>query len=241
MTIFLTSSPTGPLDGSRPVEALDTMNGFSDRLRARFPAGGRVLMIAASPDEPEGNDRMIEYFGAHLARAGLKCSALHLMDRRYCFSPEEIRGYDMIILGGGHVPTQNRFFVERGLKEALHGFDGILMGISAGTMNCAETVYVEPELPGEAVDPAFRRFIPGLGLTRTRIIPHYQQVVHERVDGMSFEEMNYPYSFHGPLLCLCDGAYVLVEDGQETVYGESYRIENGVLTPLCRTDMSFTL
>jgi len=31
-------------------------------------------------------------------------------------------------------------------------------------MNCADTVYAQPEEPGEAVDPDYQRFIPGLGL-----------------------------------------------------------------------------
>lgn len=30
-------------------------------------------------------------------------------------------------------------------------------------MNCADTVYAQPEEPGEAVDPDYQRFIPGLG------------------------------------------------------------------------------
>ena len=33
MILFLTSSPTGPLDGSRPVDGLDKMNHFVDNLR----------------------------------------------------------------------------------------------------------------------------------------------------------------------------------------------------------------
>ena len=33
----------------------------------------------------------------------------------------------MVILGGGHVPTQNAFFDEIGLRSALQGWDGIVM------------------------------------------------------------------------------------------------------------------
>ncbi len=34
-------------------------------------------------------------------------------------------------------------------------------------MNCAEMVCAGPELPGEAIDPKFQRWISGLGITKT--------------------------------------------------------------------------
>jgi len=46
--------------------------------------------------------------------------------------------YDVVILAGGHAPTQNAFFHKIKLKELLKIFDGIVIGISAGTMNCAD-------------------------------------------------------------------------------------------------------
>ena len=52
-------------------------------------------------------------------------------------------------------------------------------------MNCAETVYALPELDEEAVDPDYCRFIPGLGLTSRMIIPHFQAVQYDVVDGLN--------------------------------------------------------
>lgn len=49
MTLFLTSSPTGPLDGSRLVDGLDAMNGFVEELAARWQGRARCLIVAASP------------------------------------------------------------------------------------------------------------------------------------------------------------------------------------------------
>ena len=60
-------------------------------------------------------------------RNGEQCAAL-------------VAGADLLILAGGHVPTQNRFFQDIALRERLAGFDGVVMGISAGTMNCEELV-----------------------------------------------------------------------------------------------------
>ena len=54
----------------------------------------------------------------------------------------ERNGTDLIILAGGHVPTQNRYFQEINLKSLLKNYQGVILGISAGTMNSAETVAV---------------------------------------------------------------------------------------------------
>ena len=100
-------------------------------------------------------------------------------------------------------------------------------------MNAADIVYAQPEEPGESVDPAYQRFLPGLGLTETQILPHYQMVKDRMLDGRRlFEDITYPDSCGRSFLVLCDGSYLLREDGQESVFGEAYRIENGILRPV---------
>ena len=62
-------------------------------------------------------------------------------------------------------------------------------------MNCAETVYAQPEEEGEAVDPAYERFLPGLGLTQKMILPHYQAIRDDVLDGLCvMEDIAYPDS-----------------------------------------------
>ena len=100
-------------------------------------------------------------------------------------------------------------------------------------MNAAETVYAQPEEPGEAVDPAYRRYLPGLGITKTCILPHYQMVKNRLLDGKRlFEDITYPDSFRQPFLALCDGSYLLCENGKETVFGEAYCIRNGEISTI---------
>ena len=38
-------------------------------------------------------------------------------------------------------------------------------------MNCAQIVYAQPELEGEAIDPKYERFLEGLNLTKFQILP----------------------------------------------------------------------
>ena len=238
MIIFLTSSPTGPLDGSRPVDGLDKMNNFVVNLRKYWKPDSRCLMIAAAPDEPARNDEMCEFFAGVLRKENLSFSTFDLWDRRTTdFSEETLKSYDVIWLGGGHVPTQNRFFHEIQLREKIADFQGIVIGISAGTMNSADEVYAQPELPGEAGDPDFVRYIRGLGLTKTKTIPHYQMVKDWYLDGMRlYEDFTYGDSWGKTFLVLTDGSYLFIENGEETGYGETYVINDGKILLICSED-----
>ncbi|MCD8084608.1 MAG: Type 1 glutamine amidotransferase-like domain-containing protein [Clostridiales bacterium] len=238
MKIFLTSSPTGPLDGSRPVDGLDPMNRLIENLRADWREKSRCLVIAASPDLGERNDEMAEFFAQALRQAGLDVAGVDVWDSRTeDVSRQSLHTYDVIILGGGHVPTQNAFFERICLRETIRDFTGIVIGVSAGSMNSADTVYAQPELPGEAADPEYHRFLTGLGLTKTMILPHYQMVKDYVLDGMRlFEEITFGDSHGRRFLVLPDGSYLRIINGQETVWGEAYEIADGQIRQICRTD-----
>ena len=102
------------------------------------------------------------------------------------------------------------------------------MGISAGTMNCARIVYAQPELPGEAVDPSYEQFIPGLGLTEFNILPHYNAVKNDVIDGMRlFEGITCADSAGHTFYAITDGSYLLQTDDYTEIRGEAYRIRDG--------------
>lgn len=238
MILFLTSSPTGPLDNSRPVDGLDTMNYFRENLYNCWKPQSRCLMITADPDNYDSNDEMTGFFADAFARTNLSWSSFDLWDgRTENFSREILHSYDVIILGGGHVPTQNAFFHKISLGDHIRDFQGIVMGISAGTMNCAATVYAQPELPGESIDPFYHRYLSGLGLTGTMILPHYQMVRNFWLDNRRlFEDITYGDSYGKSFLALTDGSYLMIQNGTETIWGEAYEISDGILRKICETD-----
>lgn len=238
MIVFLTSSPTGPLDGSRKVDGLDEKNRFIPNLKKYWKQGGRCLIITAFPDDDEANDEMRQFMENAFSRSGLRTETFDIWDGRMAdFAEETLHSYDVIILGGGHVPTQNRFFEKMDLRKKIEGFKGMVIGISAGTMNSADVVYAQPELPGEAVDPEYVRYMPGLNLTKTQLLPHYQMVKDNMLDGMRFyEDITYGDSMGHEFLVLADGSYLLIESGRETVYGEAWRIADGGIEKICEDD-----
>ncbi|MBE6910611.1 MAG: dipeptidase E [Ruminococcaceae bacterium] len=228
MVCFLTSCTSN--DGAH----LNAQNGFVDELRRALNAPCAMLFVCSDPDVPELTDHFATEVRDSFTDAGFAFTDFTVLDRRNAKdAPELVKRAGLIVLGGGHVPTQNRFFREIGLRELLHGFDGVLVGISAGSMNAAETVYAQPERPGEAVDPHYRRFLPGLGLTETMLLPHYQECRDDVLDGLRvYEDVTYPDSAGRRFYAVCDGSYLICRDGHEELRGEAYRIENGVLTQL---------
>lgn len=159
---------------------------------------------------------------------------LDICDGRKEAIVQKISAYNVVILSGGHVPTQNRFFHKIQLKEELQNFDGILIGISAGTMNSARVVYAQPELEGESVDTEYQRFLDGLGLTELMILPHYQDVKEDILDGKRImEDITYPDSMGKEFYAINDGSYILIENENQTLYGEGYRIKDGMIQQIC--------
>ena len=190
MTLFLTSSPSGcPFEPGPDIPVLDTRNHFVANLRAVWPDHAVLgLAIAADPYAYEQNDEMCRVFAQSFANAHLPLTALIPCDAR---NAEEIGSLlpqsGFVMLCGGHVPTQNHFFAQLGLPGLFHNYHGIVLGVSAGSMNAAHIVYAAPEEPGEAADPGYCRWLNGLGLTKTRILPHYQFIREHILDGMTHE------------------------------------------------------
>ena len=248
MILFLTSSPCDnnvPRGVDLPC-ILNEANGFVDRLKDALPEGDDALdflIVASDPDAEEANDEMLATFVGALEYHGIEIGDAVVIDRRNAEDTAElVMQSDIVLLSGGHVPTESAFFEEIELDAVLHDYEGVVIGVSAGSMNCADTVYCQPEEEGESEDPEFERFIPGLGLTGLNILPHYQQVKDRMLDGRRlFEDITYPDSFIHPLLALVDGSYVVSYDGQETVCGEAYLLWDGHLTPICRAGETLAL
>ena len=227
MIALLSSSPC--VYGA-PRAILNPENGFVDNLRRCLPENPKCLFVAAAPDDPGFTDRVAEEMAACFYEAGLGFSELYRLDRR---NQEDARMLiwksDFIILSGGHVPTQNAFFQEIGLRGLLENYQGVVLGISAGTMNAADRVYIQPEEPGESV-PEFRRFSEGLGITHVNVLPHYQMVKDKDLDGRKlYEDITFADSYGECFHVFPDGTYLLVENGRTTLYGEAYRLQDGVM------------
>ena len=237
MTIFLTGSPT-----RYGEDHFTTDNNFLARMKENLPENPEILLISAAPDDRAFTDSVLKGMSDCIRNSGIEPSGIIMLDRRNASEAARlVKKADWIVLCGGHVPTQNRFINEIGLKELLKGFDGVMMGCSAGSMNCAGLVYSHPELPGEAADPAYRRWLPGLGLTDINLIPHYHQVRNAVVDGRRlFEDIAFPDSWNHRFHTFPDGGYVMIKDGRSTLFGEAWEISNGGMRKVSEENKSYS-
>ena len=234
MTVFMTSSPC-IIGAERAI--LSPANGFIDNLKAALPPKPRALFVCSNPDTHGETDNFGRDICGAIVEAGIAVSKWSVLDGRNEKDAQLlIWQSDLIVLAGGHVPTQNLFFQKIGLGKLLKNYQGVILGISAGSMNCARRAYAQPEEPGES-RPDFRRFYPGLGLSEINILPHYQQVKDRLIDGKRlFEDVTYIDSIGNNFLSLVDGSYVLERGGETTLYGEAYAITDGKFFQISHED-----
>ena len=245
MKLFMTSSPMGAYRSTEAptFKGLDPSNGLVDELISYWRENSHCLLISAFPFEYGINDRMREDYENIVRDTGLSISCMDICDMRNGKEKaDDLPNYDFVILGGGHVPTENAFFTYIGLREGFSGFNGIVMGISAGTMNCARIVYAQPEMPGEAKDPDYERFIPGLGLTEYNILPHYNAVKNDIIDGMRLiEDIAFSDSIGHTFFAITDGSYLLQTEEKAEIRGEAYMIRDGRIEQICSNGDTFSI
>lgn len=227
MICFLTSRADDPKTGE-----LFSSNRFADELRKYLKNDVRALFVCSDPSAWNKTDYYSDGLKSMFLGAGFRFKSFATLDGRNEDKAKDlVISSDLLILSGGHVPTQNRFFGKIRLRELLKDFCGVVIGISAGSMNGAETVYAQPENDGEAVDPDYRRFLPGLGLTNVMLIPHYQEIKDSILDGMKlFEDITFSDSFGRTFYAIPDGSYLFVGRDGEEIRGEAYKISDGVIS-----------
>jgi len=247
MTLILTGSPT-----RYGEDRFTEDNGFLAIVKAeladavlrrkRREQAPELLLVSAAPDNRAFTESVLEGMSLCVRNSGISPSKITMLDRRNAsLAPTLVQDADWIVLCGGHVPTQNKFLNELRLKELLAGFDGLVMGCSAGSMNCADLVYSHPEMPGEAADPNYSRWLRGLGLTKLQIVPHYYQVRDFVLDGRRlFEDVIFLDSWRHSFYSFPDGGYILCKDGRETLYGSAWEVSNGAMRQISSENQVFT-
>ena len=238
MHIFLTSS----IGGNKEVNEVkipchyDNRNHFVDLLKSACGTSPKVMAISSMPDSYEINDMYRDIYIGAFKSSGFDIPELVYVDLRNVGQLDRLPEFDLIILCGGHVPTQNKWFKDINLRSRIANWDGTIIGISAGTMNAAEIVYAQPELEGEAADPTFERYLTGLGLTDINVLPHFSEVRRFRIDGYHVEkDLTRTDSCTRPILALNDGSFVYITKTtahsdsciSRYVYGNSWIFKDG--------------
>ena len=217
--------------GNRIAHAFPNENGILDLLKKEIKKYDNFLFVASDQFNTLATDMYakvtIESFMLTLPFKNYNILDCRTENR----AKELVENADFIFLCGGHLPTQNKFFNNINLRELIKNTNALIVGGSAGSMNCASKVYCPPELDGESLDPNFNRYLKGLNLTNINILPHYSDFSEFILDGKNYiKDIIIPDSFKTKILAISDGSYVLIKDGKSTLRGDGYFIENGKIT-----------
>jgi len=228
MILFL-ASKLGYYDpeiGKTKPTKLDNRFGFLNHLKNSLKDMKKVVYVANNPIDKENSLRANALFEA-LKLSGLEFETKCILDDRTKKLIKEIlSGASLIYLAGGNVPRQIDFFDEIKLKKNLEGFDGVIVGESAGAISLAKNVYNYPETESELIEPAY---LTGLGFTNINIIPHFNlrngnDYCEPKLNIMQiYKENSYRFCFY----CLPNFSFIKQENDKIELFGPVYEMQNG--------------
>lgn len=128
-------------------------------------------MSVVNPENIEQNSKYLELDITALNMSGIFFDEYVLLDNRNKKNVNEIiKDSSLIILCGGDTYLQNQFFNEINLKKYIAKVNATIVGISAGAINAADTVYNSPECEKDSLKP---EILVGLNLTKINVEPHF--------------------------------------------------------------------
>lgn len=223
-------------NGNKIPHRFGNFNGILDCLKTSVKKYDNFLFVSNGND----NENTEQYFEntCKSFELTLPFKNYNILNYSTCKNAKKlVKQADLIFLCGGHLPTQNKFFNEINLKDLIKNINALIVGGSAGSMNCAEVVYCPPEVEGESLDPNFNRYMKGLGLTDINILPHYDEFKNYVLDNKKYiEEIILPYSNQTPVVALNNGSYIVIEKDKSVIFGESYLIKNNAIKQICKDD-----
>ncbi len=232
-TIFLSSMPLEDMKDISPK--LNNINNFVTQLKEYHKKGfDNFVYLPSNPIAHDINDFYADLYHKAFDNSDLKFKNCILVDdRNHTKVHEIIKAADIIILGGGELPRQNTFFNNIHLKQELINYDGIIVGMSAGSMNLADIVFDFPELDEQIGNP---NFIKGLGYTDINIVPHYKpnERNYNLESGLdAWATYVLPHSHRINIYALVDGTHILIQDNHAEIFGEAYLVKNSIISKLC--------
>lgn len=215
-------------NGNKIPIALKNENEILANIKTFLKARNRIVYVANFQNDFEENDFRSSIIFESFKKAGIDFKEKFVLDARNKDKAKEIVGdANLIILSGGKCTSQLEFFEEINLKSMLEKFNGVVIGISAGTMNLCETVANFPEDVSDISSP---RWLSGLGFVNEIIIPHFDgETKTYQIECGDFDVVKkyiIPMSKNKNFLALPNGSYLLFENGKQKIFGVAYRIIN---------------
>ena len=196
-------------------------NGFhaqaAEVFRQRISKRSKFAFVASEFEMlHEKTDKYFHFFLDMFETVGIHFEEAYVIDGR--MSAEEagkaVAEADVVWLSGGDTPTQFGYFQKYSLDKVLREHDGVIIGMSAGSINMAKTAICTLSC-GHYKQEIYR----GLGCVNVSVEPHFvRDNVSEELLALSEE-----YTIYG----LCDDGLIVCSGETVEFYGEVYRLSFG--------------
>lgn len=231
--LFLTSKicEKQELDWKLSLSKLSNENGFLDTLKKQIKTQNTFVMLANDPTAYEKNDQFLQLDKQALTLSGLHFQKYLVLDNRNKDRVKTVLDKaSLIFLSGGNTYQQNQFFSAIDLGKYFKAIDCPIVGISAGAMNCGETVINSSE---KSKNPDLPLILKGMEISQYTIVPHFQKKKENQNELRLILEASQDIRIYA----LEDGSYLL----NDTIYGRCDLIYQGKITRICDTWESFLL
>lgn len=198
-------------------------NGFNDevteRLKKLIVKRTKFAFVASEFEKRhEETDHYFQLFLNMFHEKGIKFEEEYVIDGR--ISKEEaqkkVQEADVVWLSGGDTIAEYKYFLEYGLVQIIREHTGIVIGMSAGSINLSKTAICTVSCGHDK-----QEIYNALGCVNISVEPHFV------ADKVSKEvlELSRNYLIYG----LCDGSIIVCQDGSTEFFGEIYRIEKRIV------------
>lgn len=196
-------------------------NGFNEKNREVFQRllikRNKFAFVASEFEKKqEITDNYFHFFMKMFEDADIHFTNSYVVDGR--MSAEEaqraVAEADVVWLSGGDTPTEFSYFQKYGLCSVIKQHKGIVIGLSAGSINLAKTAIC-------TLDSGHDKYqiYPGLGCVDISVEPHF---IRNNVSN-ELLELSREYTIYG----LCDDSMIVCSGEQVDFYGEIYKLCNG--------------
>ena len=161
MKAILTSSLGGQvkMDGKRLPSKLPETNGLLKCIKDSWKNDSKVMIISGSPEYYDINDSVLFCLNGAFSLSNLSASEVLMCDERNKEIIERLPRIDVLILAGGHVPTQNSFMktIEIQLDKCLKirekdvAFEFLIISDIANSAPIKFIMIKPPKLPGVGI------------------------------------------------------------------------------------------
>jgi len=230
--IFLTSTLNASrkdAKGKRHAHVIPDTNLMWTNVQKRLPGMKNLVFVANNPADFAINTEWASILFASLELTGFDFKSKTILDNRNIGQAAElVKNAGLIILSGGRVLCQAKFFKQIRLLELLEETKAVVIGSSAGAMNLAKDVC---DFEEHASNITAMRWSKGLGIVDSVIfIPHFdgENMIYQQDTG-GFDVIGHllPLSKDKTLHGFPNGSYAIFENNILSFRGDYYIIENG--------------